>query len=184
MFDLFSFFLFYFFLNWYSKRLHAVSLHWLPSAGAPLCSQGLQIFLLPQGFSFCCSSLLLHVCKSMPRSSLSPISSLLKKLPSPAHFSSTVEQFRYSEQFTSGEALVSVSLLLQKRAGCPQTFPKASFSPVAACGNYCLQFLIKMLEGKERDPKLSQIVIPLSGNCAGIPKELKNRQVKPGYSKV
>lgn len=67
-------------------------------------SQGLQIFLLSQGFSFCCPSLLSHMCKSMPRSSLSPISSVLNELHAPAHLSSIVEQFRYSEQFTSREA--------------------------------------------------------------------------------
>lgn len=83
----------------------------------------------------------------------------------------------------------SVSLLLEKRAGCPQVFPKASFSPLPAGGNYCLQCqyptkAVKRLEGKERDPKLSQIAIPLFGNLAGIPKELENRQAKLGYSKV
>lgn len=77
----------------------------------------------------------------------------------------------------------SVSLLLEKRVSCPQTFPRASFSPLPAGSNYCLQFqyitkVLNRLEGKERDPKVSQIVILLFGNLAGIPKELENRQAK------
>lgn len=44
--------------------------------------------------------------------------------------------------------------------------------------------VVKRLEEKERDPKLSQIAIPLFGNLAGIPKEVENRQAKLGYSKA
>lgn len=180
-----------FFFYWYSKRLSCYQPALAPKGTESIrsCAWALKCckyFFCLRGSHFA-AQVSYHTCASQCLAKPSPISSVLNELCGPAHLSSTVEQFRYSEQFTSWEAR-AISLLLEKRAGCPQTFPKAPFSPVPAGGYYCLQFqyitkVLKSLEGKERDPKLSQIVIPLSSNPAGIPKELENKQVKLGYSK-
>lgn len=183
--------MFYFFY-WYSKRLSCyqpVLAPWETESISSIRSCAHSHTLLSGAVNvssvpgFCCSSLLSHRSKSMPPSHLFSTQW--------APCSCTSQQYCWAVQVLRAVykwgGTSCVSLLLEKRAGCPQTFPKASFSPVPAGGNYCFSFNIlpRFLKGwKGRNPKLSQIVIPLSGNCAGIPKELKNRQVKLGYSKV
>lgn len=153
-----------------------------------LCSQGLQIFFLSQGFSFCCSSLLSHTCKSMPRSSLSPISSLLNELHAPAHLSSIVEQFRYSEEFTSWEARALFHYCYRREEAVHKHFQKNHLDlclqvVTTVCSFDILPRFLKGWKGRRGTQNSPRLLFPLSGNCAGIPKRLKNRQVKLGYSK-
>lgn len=164
--------MFCFVFYWYSKRVSCYQPALTPqgtesirscACSHTLLSGAVNISSVP-GFSFCCSSLLSYACKSVPKSSLFPLFSINSML---LHISAVF----LSSSGTQGSLQVRRHRLCftiaREESRLPTNISKASFSPVPAGGNYCLQFqyitkVLKKLEGKERDSKLSQNVIPLS----------------------
>lgn len=177
--------MFYFFY-WYSKRLSCyqpVLAPWETESISSIRSCARSHTLLSGAVNvssvpgFCCSSLLSHRSKSMPPSHLFSTQW--------APCSCTSQQYCWAVQVLRAVykwgGTSCVSLLLEKRAGCPQTFPKASFSPVPAGGNYCLQFqyitkVLKRLEGEE--PKALPDCYPPLWKLCRYPKGVKKQAGK------
>lgn len=122
----------------------------------------------------------------MPRSSLSPISSLRNELHAPAHLTNNhnIEQFRYSKQFTSGKHELYFTIA-REQAAC-KCFQKRNLVlrlqvVTTACNFSALPRSSKGWRGKDlwggtqSSPKL---LSPSLALMQASQKELENRQAK------
>lgn len=118
--------------------------------------RGSKFFFCPRGFHFA-AQVSYHTCVSQCQGQAYLSSLLYSRNSILLHISAVLPSSSGTQSILKMERHQLCFTIAREESRLPTTFPKASFSPVAAGGNYCFQFLIKCWKrrrGTQSSPRL------------------------------